>query len=103
MWVMRTDAALPTEVLSAAFGMPKGMAGVAQRERVALAGGGQAVVVLTGVEPGEPASLPQDERDQRREQLAQQAARAEINNYAANVSNAASVTIPEDILNPPLF
>jgi peptidyl-prolyl cis-trans isomerase D len=103
MWVMRTDAALPTEVLSAAFGMPKGTAGVAQRELVALAGGGQAVVVLTGVEAGQPASLTQEERDQRQEQLAQQAARAEINNYASNVSNAASVTIPEDILNPPLF
>jgi peptidyl-prolyl cis-trans isomerase D len=103
MWVMRTDAALPTEVLSAAFGMPKGTAGVAQRELVALAGGGQAVVVLTGVEAGQPASLTQEERDQRQEQLAQQAARAEINNYAGNVSNAASVTIPEDILNPPLF
>ena len=54
-------------------------------------------------QPGQPGSLSQEERDQRQEQLAQQAARAEINSYALNVSDAASVTIPDDILNPPLF
>ena len=104
MWAMRTDATLPTEVLSAAFGMSKATTPAdPQRELVALSSGGQAVVVLTNVEPGQPGSLSQEERDQRQDQLAQQAARAEINSYALNVSDAASVTIPDDILNPPLF
>jgi peptidyl-prolyl cis-trans isomerase D len=100
-WVMRTDAGLPTEVLSAAFGMAKG--GAPQREITALANGGQAVIVLTGVEAGEPATMTQEERDQRQRQLADQAARAELTGYAGNVSQAAEVRIPDDILNPPLF
>lgn len=100
-WVTRTDGGVPTEVLSAAFGMPKG--GVPQREIIALANGGQAVIVLTGVEAGEPATMTQEERDQRQRQLADQAARAELTGYAGNVSEAADVRIPDDILNPPLF
>jgi hypothetical protein len=70
---------------------------------VALANGGQAVLVLTGVEPGEPASMSQDERDQRQQQLADQAARAELTGYAGNVREAATVRIPDSVLNPPLF
>jgi peptidyl-prolyl cis-trans isomerase D len=99
-WITRTDA-VPTEVLTAAFGMPK-VSGP-QRQIVALASGGQAVVVLTGVEAGEPGSMSQAERDQRQEQLAQETARAELTGYAGNVRDSATVRIPDDILNPPLF
>jgi hypothetical protein len=102
-WMTRTDSAAPTEVLTAAFGMPKTAAGVAQRELIALANGGQAIVVVTGVEAGEPTSMTQTERDQRQEQLADQAARAELTGYAGNVRDSATVRIPEEILNPPLF
>jgi peptidyl-prolyl cis-trans isomerase D len=102
-WVTRTDAAVPTEVLSAAFGMPKATAAAPQRDVVALANGGQAVIVLTGVEAGEPATMTQEERDQRQLQLADQAARAELTGYVGNVRDSAEVRIPDDILNPPLF
>lgn len=102
-WVMRTDSAVPTEVLSAAFGMPKTSAGAPQREIIALANGGQAVIVVTGVEAGEPTSMTQAERDQRQQQLADQAARADLTGYAGNIREAATVRIPDDILNPPLF
>ena len=102
-WVTRTDDAVPTEVLSAAFGMPKTAAGVAQRETVALANGSQAVLVVTGVQAGEPAAMTQSERDQRQRQLADQAARADLTGYAGNVRESATVRIPDDILNPPLF
>jgi peptidyl-prolyl cis-trans isomerase D len=101
--VTRTDAAVPTEVLSAAFGMPKADAAAPQREVVALANGGQAVVVLTGVEVGKPESMTTEEREQRRQQLADQAARAELTGYAGNLRQAADVRIPEDVLNPPVF
>ncbi len=46
--------------------------------------------------------MTQDERDQRQRQLADQAARAELTGYAGNVSAAAEVRIPDEILNPPL-
>ena len=102
-WVTRTDEAVPTEVLSAAFGMPKTAAGAAQREIIALANGGQAVIVVTGVEAGEPATMTQTERDQRQRQLADQAARADLTGYAGNVRESATVRIPDAILNPPIF
>jgi peptidyl-prolyl cis-trans isomerase D len=102
-WIARTDAAAPTEVLSAAFGMPKTDAAAPRRESIALANGGQAVVVLTGVKAGEPENLTAEEREQRRQQLANQAARAEITGYAGNLQGSASVRIPDAVLNPPVF
>jgi peptidyl-prolyl cis-trans isomerase D len=102
-WIARTDAAVPTEILSAAFGLPKTDAAAPQRESVALASGGQAVIVLTGVKAGEPESMTVEEREQRRQQLANQAARAELTGYAGNLRAEATVRIPDDVLNPPLF
>jgi peptidyl-prolyl cis-trans isomerase D len=102
-WVTRTDAAVPTEVLAAAFGMPKAAAGAVQREIIALANGGQAVIALSNVEPGQPATMTQEERDQRQRQLADQAARAELTGYAGNVREQATVRIPPEILEPPVF
>jgi len=102
-WVMRTDANVPTEVLSTAFGMPKATADAPERSSVALANGGQAVVVLTGVQAGEPSTMTQDDRDQRQRQLADQAARAELTGYLGNIRESADVRIPDEILNPPLF
>jgi hypothetical protein len=94
---------VPTEVLSAAFAMPKTTAAAPLREIIALANGGQAVIVLTGVEAGEPSSMTQAERDSRQEQLAEQSARAELTGYVGNVREGASVRVPDDILNPPIF
>ena len=70
-----------------------------QRELVALANGGQAVIVLTGVEAGEPASMTQEERDQRQRQLAEQAARAELTATPERPRRGYG-PIPDDILNP---
>jgi peptidyl-prolyl cis-trans isomerase D len=102
-WVTRTDANVPSDVLSAAFGMPKTTAATPLRETVALSEGGQAVIVLTGVEAGEPTAITQAERDQRLSQLADESARAELTGYAGNVRAAATVRIPDDILEPPIF
>jgi peptidyl-prolyl cis-trans isomerase D len=102
-WVERTDASVPTEVLAAAFGIPRAAVTGPQRELVALSSGGQAVIVVTGVQLGEPASMTQDERDQRQRQLADQAARAELTGYAGNVRRNAVVRIPDDVLEPPIF
>jgi peptidyl-prolyl cis-trans isomerase D len=102
-WVTRSDTSLPADVLTATFGMPKTTAAAPLREAVALAGGGQAVIVLTGVEAGEPTAMSQAERDSRQRLLADQAARAEILGYASSVRASASVRIPDDILEPPIF
>ena len=102
-WVTRTDGNVPTEVLSAAFGMPKYAASTAQREIIALANGGQAVIQVTAVERGEPGTMSQQERDQRQRQLADQAARAEFTAYASTIRDKANVRVPPEVLDPPLF
>ena len=100
---MRTDDMLPKEVLSAAFGMRKADAGNVQREAIALADGSHAVVVLSGVQAGEPSSLTQEERDQRQKQLSDQSARAEITAYIDSVRDGATVRIPPEVLEPPAY
>ena len=89
--------------MSAAFGMPKTAAGAAQREIIALANGGQAVIVAHRRRGRRAGDDDAEERDQRQRQLADQAARAELTGYAGNVRESATVRIPEEILNPPLF
>jgi peptidyl-prolyl cis-trans isomerase D len=102
-WVLRTDDMVPKEVLSAAFGMRKVDAGSLQREAIALANGSHAVVVLSGVQAGEPSSLTQAERDQRQKQLSDQSARAEVTAYIDSVRDDATVRIPPEVLEPPAY
>jgi peptidyl-prolyl cis-trans isomerase D len=101
--VERTSAEVPTEVLAAAFALPKPAAGEIVRENVGLANGDQAVLVLSGVAPGEPEGIPPDDREQRRRQLADQAAAAELTSYAGDLRERATVRIPDEILNPTTF
>lgn len=99
-WVERTSAEVPTEILAAAFQVPSPPAGEPLRDRVSLASGDQAVVVLSGVRAGAPEDVPRAQRDRQIEQLEQQMALAEISAYAANVTDAATVRIPEEVLEP---
>ncbi len=99
----RTDPNVPTEVLAAAFALPKVTPGSVRREEVALAGGGHAILALSNVQPGDPGTVPQAERDAQQEQLAEQSAYAELTSYAANLRAQATVRIPEEVLEPPLY
>ena len=81
---MRTDAAVPTEVLSAAFGMPKPDAA----RRSARSSRWRTAVTPSsahGRAARRAGNVTQSERDQRQRQLADQAARAELTGYAGNV------------------
>ena len=102
-WVARTDNTVPTEVLSAAFAMRKVEAGAVQRETIALANGNHAVVTVSGVQAGEPSGLTQTERDQRQKQLSDQSARAELTAYIDSVHDEASIKIPPEVLEPPVY
>jgi peptidyl-prolyl cis-trans isomerase D len=98
--VERTDPNVPTEVLAAAFALPKVTADTVRREEVALAGGSHAIVALSDVQPGDPSAVPQAERDAQQQQLAAQAAYAELTSYAGNLRSQATVRIPDEVLNP---
>jgi peptidyl-prolyl cis-trans isomerase D len=98
--VERTNADIPTEVLAAAFGLPKPMPGVTVYETVGLANGNHAVLAVANVQPGAPDTVAQTERDQRQKQLADQAALAELASYTGDLRERATVRIPEEVLEP---
>ena len=102
-WVERTASTVPTEILSAVFGMANPADGQVLRDSVALANGNHAVVALTNVAAGEPTSMTQSDRDQRLEQLADQSARADLIAYRGNVREAATVRVPPAVLEPPVY
>jgi peptidyl-prolyl cis-trans isomerase D len=99
-WVERTNATVPTEVLAAAFSLPKPAQGEVTREHVALANGSHAVLVLSNVQAGTPDSIPQAERDQRQRQLADQSAYSELTGYVGTLREQATVKIPQDVIDP---
>jgi peptidyl-prolyl cis-trans isomerase D len=100
-WLGRGVPGVPTEVLSSAFRLPKPAEGEAVIERVFLASGDQAVVMLSGVRPGRPQAISQAERDQIQRELAEQAAAMELGSYAENVREQARVRVPPDVLEDP--
>ena len=99
-WIERTNATVPTEVLAAAFGLPKPAQGQVTREHVALANGSHAVLALSNVQAGTPDSIPQGERDQRQRQLADQSANSELTGYVGTLREQATVRIPQDVIEP---
>jgi hypothetical protein len=67
---------------------------------VPLRTGDEAVIVVSDVKAGDPADVPVTERDQRQRLLAEQAAQLEVAAYAGNVRDAATVRVPDEVLNP---
>jgi peptidyl-prolyl cis-trans isomerase D len=98
--VERNDGGVPPEVITAAFALPKDQVDGAKRQEAALADGGHAVFMVSKVETGQPANIPQSERDQRQQGLAQQSALAELTSYEGSLREQATVRIPDEILNP---
>lgn len=102
-WVRRTDTAVPAEILGSVFVSGAAGQGTVASERVALANGDQAVVLVSRIRPGNADGLTRDELQQRLIGLAQSTANFELGSYAQHVRDQASVRIPEEVLNPPLF
>jgi peptidyl-prolyl cis-trans isomerase D len=98
-WVGRSGAEAPTEVVARAFREIAPADGdQARTVGVPLASGDYAVLVLSGVQPGQPEAIARAERDQRKEQLAAQASMFEVAAYVSSLRADARVRIPEDVL-----
>ena len=102
-WLRRTDTGVPQEILASVFDARPDSEGAEVRERVALAGGGEAVVLVTAIRPGNADSLTRDELQSRMTALAQATAGFELAGYARHVRDDARVRIPDEVLDPPLF
>lgn len=102
-WIERTDATVPTEILATAFRAQLLGADAVVREQIPLASGDQAVALISGVRPGDLANLTREEQQRQVTQLAEQTALYELSSYAGRVREQATVRIPDEILDPPLF
>lgn len=102
-WLRRTNTGVPVEILSSVFNARPDSEGAEVRERVALAGGDEAVVMVTAIRPGNADSLTRDELQSRLTALAQATAGFELAGYAQHVRDDASVRIPDEVIDPPLF
>lgn len=103
IWAERASPEVPTEVLAAAFGLGRPEAGNPTRELVPLVNGDRAVLLLSGVQAGEPEDIPRELRDERQRELAEQAAGIELAGYVEGVVDNATVRIPDEVLNPQFF
>lgn len=103
VWTERASPEVPTEVLAIAFGLDRPEAGNPTRELVPLVNGDRAVLLLSGVEAGEPEDISREARDERQRELAEQAAVIELGGYVEGVVDSATVRIPDEILNPQFF
>lgn len=100
-WVERTgDTDDPPDLISALFGQPRLRDGTPVTQRVPLSSGDESVLIFSAVEAGRPEDVPTAQREQDREQLADQIAQAEMEGYAGDVRDRATVRVPDEVLNP---
>ena len=102
-WLRRTDTGVPVEILTSVFNSSLDGEGAQIRERVPLANGDEAVLLMTAVRPGSADRLTRDELQARLTALAQATAGFELAGYAQHVREQASVRIPDEVLDPPQF
>ena len=102
-WARRTDLSVPADVLASVFRARADDDGTVNRQQIAMANGDEAVVLMYAVRPGNANRLTREELQARLAQLAQSTAGFELSSYAQQVRDAATVRIPDEVLNPPLF
>ncbi len=99
-WVQRSDITVPVEVLSQAFNLGVPAEGTRLHRSVELSNGSQALLVLSRVQPGDPAEVTLDRRTALRDQLFEAMAGAELGAYAMSVREQAEVNVPPQVLDP---
>jgi peptidyl-prolyl cis-trans isomerase D len=100
--VERGSAAAPAPVISTVFAQARPAAGAVGIASAPLENGDEAVVLVYSALPGDPEDIPVGDRDQGQEQLAGQAAQAEINAFGSDARESARIRVPDQVLNPDL-
>ena len=99
-WVERDAADVPAELIGVAFGATAPLPAEGITEVVPMASGDHAVLVLSAIAPGDPETVPLEQRDQQQVQLIRDSAISELTAYAADVRDRASVRIPDEVIDP---
>ncbi|HEX9875194.1 MAG TPA: SurA N-terminal domain-containing protein [Gammaproteobacteria bacterium] len=99
-WIERSDGSMPTQIVATAFRLGKPGEGDRLVEPVPLASGDFAVLLLSAVAPGDAETVTEEEREQIARALTDQAGMFELTGYAGEIRDAATVRIPDQIINP---
>jgi len=89
------------EILAAIFRAPRPIEGQPAYQGLALGNGGFAVFRLDAVAPGRPEMIPQQQRDQRKQLLAQQAGGNSAGALVADLRGAAKVLVAPGLFDQP--
>jgi len=92
----RRTPAVPPDLLAAVFRAPR-PTGDPVVQGVSLGGGGYAVFELRSVIPGDPETIPQDQRDQLKQAMARRAASVEIGALTTQLRESADVVVAPDL------
>ena len=95
--VLRRSPVLPPELLVAVFRAPAPVDDKPVVRGVSLGDGGYAVFRLDRVIPGDPAQIPQQERDNQQRILGQRSAQAEMAALAAELRSTAKVVVAKGL------
>jgi peptidyl-prolyl cis-trans isomerase D len=102
IWIDRDSADVPAAIREPVFAATRPTEGEVRVLDATVNGDDAAVILLTAVEPGDPENIAAAERDQGREQLRAQVGETEMNAYAADARQRATVRVPDEVLNPDL-
>jgi len=97
----RSSNEVAPEMLAEIYRMPHPVDGVGVYRGLMLANGGYAVLQLDKVVPGRAAAIPQEARDQRKQQLAQQTGNNSVTALVADLREKAKVIIAPDLFGKP--
>jgi peptidyl-prolyl cis-trans isomerase D len=102
-WVQRTDVGdVPSAIRSRVLTEIRPTAGAVPKLSIPTGSYDEAVALLLAVEPGVPADIPTDEREQGQQELTSQMALAEFSAYASDTQQRAKVRVPDGVLDPDL-
>ncbi len=95
--VLRRSPVVPPELIAAVFRAPAPTDDKPVVRGVLLGDGGYAVFRLNGVIPGDPATIPQEQRDAQQRILEQRSAQSELAALAAELRGTAKVVVARDL------
>lgn len=99
----RADASVPGELSAAVFRAPKPVPGLEPEfASLLLATGEFAIYRVTGVRPGQPEFFTQEDRDSRKEQLANRLGAGQLTSIVESLVDGADVTVATDVLDSEL-
>jgi peptidyl-prolyl cis-trans isomerase D len=95
--ILRRSPVLPPELLMAVFRAPAPADDKPVVRGVSVGDGGYAVFRLNRVIPGDPAQIPQEQRDTQQRILAERSAQSEMSALAAELRTTAKVVVAKDL------